>query len=305
MPDTPTARLGLYKSKSDGSELVSYTQDVGQNLDKLDLAAGIQVVTSSTRPSAPYSGKLIAESDNAYRTYFSNGTAPASASWVEIPNSSAVYQGRFVTLFPGSTSSTSLMRLAQTGLASGSRAFATRGSGDTADHYFFDFDGKMQWSPGGSAVGDTNLYRGAANQLKTDDDFVAVGNLTAGNYSIIMDWTALTSLGSFTAPFAAGGRAPRMRKISQQGTEIWELEGTITTGASWTANSAQTVFTFSAGYRPASERGFATYAAGSAFYPIRVGIMSTGIMALGAPTAAGTGVTSVYLDGCRITNPAL
>lgn len=52
MPDTPTTRLGLYKSLADGSELVSYTTDIGQNLDRLDLAAGFQVVTSSTRPSS-------------------------------------------------------------------------------------------------------------------------------------------------------------------------------------------------------------------------------------------------------------
>lgn len=37
------------------------------------------------------SGKPIAESDTSYRTYFSNGTAPASASWVEIPNSSGTF----------------------------------------------------------------------------------------------------------------------------------------------------------------------------------------------------------------------
>ena len=91
MPDPSTTRLALYKSKSDGSELVSYTQDIGQNLDKLDAAAGFQIVTSSTRPSTPYSGKPIAESDTSYRTYFSNGTAPASASWVEIPNSSGTF----------------------------------------------------------------------------------------------------------------------------------------------------------------------------------------------------------------------
>ncbi|MFE7237177.1 hypothetical protein [Streptomyces sp. NPDC057580] len=91
MPDTPTTRLGLYKSKSDGSELTNYTQDIGQNLDKLDLAAGFQPVTSTTRPSAPFSGKAIFETDTSYRSYFSNGTAPASGSWVEIPNSSGTF----------------------------------------------------------------------------------------------------------------------------------------------------------------------------------------------------------------------
>jgi hypothetical protein len=91
VPDPSTTRLALYKSKSDGSELINYTQDIGQNLDKLDAAAGFQAVTSSTRPSSPYSGKGIMETDTSYRTYFSNGTSPASASWVEIPNSSGTF----------------------------------------------------------------------------------------------------------------------------------------------------------------------------------------------------------------------
>ena len=135
MPDPSTTRLALYKSKSDGSELVSYTQDIGQNLDKLDAAAGFQVVTSSTRPSSPYSGKPIAESDTSYRTYFSNGTAPASASWVEIPNSSSTF---------GST-----LKLA-------SSAQLTIGA-------------------------DVNLFRNAANVLRTNDALIVDGALTASS----------------------------------------------------------------------------------------------------------------------------
>lgn len=132
MPDTPTTRLGLYKSAANGSELVNYTQDLGNNWDKVDTATGFQIVTSGTRPAAPYPGKPIAESDTAYRTYFSNGTAPASASWVEIPNSSGTF---------GST-----LKLA-------SAAQLTIGA-------------------------DVNIYRGAANQLKTDDSLVVAGDLT-------------------------------------------------------------------------------------------------------------------------------
>lgn len=134
MPDPSTTRLGLYKSKSDGSELVSYTQDIGQNWDKVDAATGFQVVTSTTRPSTPYSGKPIAQSDTAYSTYFSNGTSPASASWVEIPNSSSTFGSNLK-------------------LASG-----------------------VQLVIGA----DVNLYRSAANILKTDDAFVAAGNVTVG-----------------------------------------------------------------------------------------------------------------------------
>lgn len=132
MPDTPTTRLGLYKSASDGSEDVNYTTDIGQNLDKLDTAVGFQIVTSSTRPSSPYPGKPIAESDTSYRTYFSNGTAPASASWLEIPNSSGTF---------GST-----LKLA-------SSAQLTIGA-------------------------DVNLFRNAANVLRTNDALIVDGALT-------------------------------------------------------------------------------------------------------------------------------
>lgn len=177
MPDPSTTRISLYKSKSDGSELVTYTQDIAQNWDKVDLAVGFQAATSSTRPSTPYSGKPIFQTDTAYSTYFNNGTSPASAGWVEIPNSSAAYAGRLITNFPGSTGTTSLVRLAQTGTATANRALASRGSGDTVDRFFFDFDGKIQWGAGGSSAADTNLYRSAANVLSTDDTFVIAGDL--------------------------------------------------------------------------------------------------------------------------------
>ena len=135
MPDPSTTRLALYKSKSDGSELVSYTQDIGQNLDKLDAAAGFQIVTSSTRPSSPYSGKPIAQSDTSYSTFFSNGTAPASASWVEIPNSSSTFASN--------------LKLA-------SSAQLTIGA-------------------------DVNLFRNAANVLRTNDALIVDGALTASS----------------------------------------------------------------------------------------------------------------------------
>jgi hypothetical protein len=139
VPDPSTTRLALYKSKSDGSELVSYTQDIGQNWDKVDAAVGFQVVTSSTRPSSPYSGKPITQSDTAYSTFFSNGTSPASASWVEIPNSSGTF---------GSD-----LKLAS-----------------TAQLVF---------------GADTNLYRSAANTLKTDDSLIIGTNLTvSGNLAV-------------------------------------------------------------------------------------------------------------------------
>jgi len=181
VPDSPTTRLALYKSLSDGSELVNYTQDIGQNWDKVDAAAGFQVVTSSTRPSSPYSGKPIAESDTSYRTYFSNGTAPASASWVQIPNSSSTFNadldltsGKQVNI--GTSSSTA--SIAVVNAATTTDLISARVTGDTADRFLIDTDGTHNWGAGASASPDTNLYRSAANTLKTDDSLIVTGALT-------------------------------------------------------------------------------------------------------------------------------
>src|SRR5690606_39619699 len=47
--------------------------------------------------------------------------------------------------------------------------------------FFINTDGNMNWGVGGTTSTDTNLYRSAANTLKTDDTFVAaVQSLTTG-----------------------------------------------------------------------------------------------------------------------------
>lgn len=149
MPDPSTTRLALYKSKSDGSELVSYTTDIGQNWDRVDAAVGFQIVTSSTRPSAPYSGKAIAQSDTTYSTFFSNGTAPASASWVEIPNSSSTFASNL------KLSTTSQLVIGA----------------------------------------DCNLFRNAANVLRTNDALIVDGALTASSGLAVTGNLTATGIG--------------------------------------------------------------------------------------------------------------
>lgn len=175
MPDPSTTRLALYKSKSDGSELVNYTQDIGQNWDKVDAAVGYQVVTSSTRPSSPYPGKPITESDTSYRTYFSNGTAPASASWVEIPNSSATFNnslkltsGKQVNI--GASGSSASFAVVSSN--AGDDVFSTRLTGDTQSRLVIDADGTHSWGPGGSTATDVSFTRSGTSTL------TLTGNLT-------------------------------------------------------------------------------------------------------------------------------
>jgi hypothetical protein len=181
MPDPSTSRLALYKSLSDGSELVNYPLDLGGNWDKVDLAVGFQSCTSSTRPSSPYSGKPIMETDTSYRTYFSNGTAPASASWVEIPNSSATFNNNLKLASAkqvnigasGSTASYAALLSS----ATGDYVLSSRVTGDSVSRVAVRADGRLEWSTGALAQ-DTNLYRSAANVLKTDDSLIVDLNLT-------------------------------------------------------------------------------------------------------------------------------
>ena len=195
MPDPSTTRLALYKSKSDGSELVNYTQDIGQNLDKIDAAVGFQAATSSTRPSSPYSGKAIMETDTSYRTYFSNGTSPASASWVQIPNSSSTFNadldltsGKQVNI-GGSSSVASVAVLAS---ATGDDIISTRLSGDTQSRFLIEADGAIFWGAGGASAADVKLYRSAADTLKTDDSLIVGTNLTVSGSGSITGALAVT-----------------------------------------------------------------------------------------------------------------
>lgn len=169
MPDTPTSRLKLYKSLSDGSEDVNYTQDIGQNWDKIDAAIGALACTSSTRPSAPYNGQFIRETDTG-RLWVSNGSSPASGSWSEIttPGTAQTFTGAL-------TLSGQSMVIERTTAAS--NAYRARQTGDSSSRFLINADGSMVWGTG-ATTGDTNLYRSATDTLKTDDSLVVAGSLT-------------------------------------------------------------------------------------------------------------------------------
>lgn len=127
---TFSTRLGL--RLPDPTDLVTVTTDINDSMTKIDAAVGYQVVTAFI--AAPYSGQQVTFSNDGYRSYFNNGTAPASAGWVEVLNGSGVF---------GSNVNLAATRQVVIGV-------------------------------------DTNLYRSAANILKTDDSFVAVGSITVG-----------------------------------------------------------------------------------------------------------------------------
>lgn len=57
-------------------------------------------------------------------------------------------------------------------------------SSDTQPRLRIDAGGKYTWGAGGTDAGDTNLYRSAADTLKTDDYFIATGGLTVKTVEI-------------------------------------------------------------------------------------------------------------------------
>lgn len=66
---TFTTRLGLRKPT--GGENVNVTTDISANYDLIDIAVGTTICTSSTRPSSPFSGQSIWETDTKRFLIFS------------------------------------------------------------------------------------------------------------------------------------------------------------------------------------------------------------------------------------------
>ncbi|MFC5053640.1 hypothetical protein [Saccharothrix xinjiangensis] len=139
-------------------------ETVNNNSIKVDTAVGFEAVTSSTRPSAPYNGKPIRETDTG-SVYFSNGSSPASGSWVPIVVASG-------PVLVGNVGASAPLRIHTTSTLSGNRLLEGRRSGETHVGFLVDFDGRWQWGPGGSTPPDTNLYRSAAGVLRTDNNLV-------------------------------------------------------------------------------------------------------------------------------------
>ncbi|MFD5640743.1 hypothetical protein ACFWIP_02975 [Streptomyces anulatus] len=118
--------------------------------------------------------------------------------------------------------------------------------------------------------------------------------------SLIADWVPLSSVGSFGAAASAGTPVPRMRKIRELGTEIWEFEGALAL-SSFAAGSTVFAFTLNTSNRPATTRGGTLRSSGN--WTVAAQLRSTGAIVLSVPLEAGSGITHIWLDGWRITNP--
>lgn len=164
---TETSRVGLHQPAP--TDLVNVTTDLNDNMDRLDAAVGFENV--SDFPAAPFAGKAINFGSYAY---FHNGTSPASGGWVQLLTPATfnsnilVASGKYVSVGGGSIFNTSFGATRTTATDS---AFAAGVSNDSNPRISIAADGKISWGPGSSTAVDTNLYRSAADTLKTDDSF--------------------------------------------------------------------------------------------------------------------------------------
>lgn len=169
-----TPRVSLYKPA--GGEDINVTTDLNNNLDKIDTNLNFRVVANEAARNAispHWEGLSVRETDTG-RCYVSNGTAPISGSWSEIvqANNTTVGEMLFGNL------------IRNTRATAADSGYETRVTGDTFARWYVQAGGTQYWGPG-NATFDTNLYRSAANTLKTDDAFHAVGNLTVDGDSTL------------------------------------------------------------------------------------------------------------------------
>lgn len=196
-----TTRMALYKPAS--GETVNLTTDLNNNWDKIDANLGFASCTSSTRPSTVWAGLCIYET-NTGSTYVSNGTAPASASWVQIPNG-------------GGTGGLTL-----TGSATTSDMITSKVTADTQQRLIINADGKMEWGSGSVTPLDTTLYRDSAgNKLKTDDAFDATLGITS---SASLNATVASTASNVVTVSTAGDANKRFR-VDGNGKLEWGAGG--------------------------------------------------------------------------------
>lgn len=170
-----TTRLVMNKPDPDPvtGDVVDISK-LNENFDKLDAAIGATICTSGTRPSSPWHGQFIRETDNR-RLYVWNATQSA---WDQV----LIGNGTF-------TQDINLERQIQVVRSNSvDHTFRTQVGADSNYRMRIEAGGGILWGDG-TASADTNLYRGAANVLRTDDVISADAYQVNGNQSWVMTYS--------------------------------------------------------------------------------------------------------------------
>lgn len=177
---TTTLRLGL--TKQDVNDTYNISSMVNTNADLLDNDIGFLACTSSTRPSSPFSGQAIQETDTG-RYYVSNGTAPLSASWVQLLGVGADISLNNHSLFitGGNISMTGTGSNLTVGGSASIAGNMTVGGTLTVSKTVTISGGTSNLSVGGSASFGGNLtISGTGSNLSVGGSASIGGNLTVG-----------------------------------------------------------------------------------------------------------------------------
>lgn len=135
---------------------------------------GVLVVNPSTIAKRAVDIRLAADTVSRIRMDFS---APSGNGMLSFGDGTAVD----VNLYRSAANVLATDdKLLVTRASSGNTAFGAQVTGDSFDRVQVLVDGTLEWGAG-SAARDTNLYRSAANVLKTDDKFIATAGLGVGN----------------------------------------------------------------------------------------------------------------------------
>lgn len=188
------------------------------NFQKLDAEVGTSPILSTERPTSPYQGQEILETDTGKRfvwggtkwlqTLLAGASFDSNIGIGTAPDANAAR--KLKTYWAGTMGGTSQVLLEQSGTPAGSRALSIKAGGEAIERWWIDFDGKMQWSDG--VAGDVSLRRASANHLQTEDWFTSIRGATS-------DWAFGT--------YVTGEGNPRL-VVKQDGGLNWG-PGTATT----------------------------------------------------------------------------
>lgn len=170
-----TTRLLLNKPNPDPEtgDFVDVAK-LNENFDKLDAAIGATICTSTTRPAIPFDGQFIRETDTR-RLYVWNASQTA---WDQVVIGTASF-----------TQDINLTRQIEVIRANSlDHTFRTRVGAEGSYRMRIEAGGGILWGDG-TASADTNLYRGAANVLRTDDSLSANAYQINGNQSWVMTYS--------------------------------------------------------------------------------------------------------------------
>ena len=145
-----------------------------------------------------------------------------------------------------SATDTDVEHIKSTGALATTHAICNYVTGDTKERWELHSDGLMEWGPGGSTETDTNLYRSAANVLRTADSFIVDTNVGIGTS---VPRAPLEVVGNIygSGNVGLGSTAPS-QKIDVVGTvKATNFVGSLTGTASAVANDSVALGTSTTG----------------------------------------------------------